>query len=249
MKQDSEYDNIDWNNLLPGNNRNSRPDSPKSNNNKGGNGKRTFWQWLIDFPHDHPVLLNIILIIIAAYVAVWLIMACLGKWAKHGVEVRVPDVKELPMDVAAATLERGGFSYEIIDSVFEAKGRPGSIVTQDPTAGSAVKPGRTVYLTVVSSSPKTVAVPDYHNVSLRQAQATFEGLGIKEIKVEYLPSEYKDLVLGARINGRELRKGERIPLTSTVVLEVGAGLPDVIEETDSTEEIVEIEQSHTDMLL
>lgn len=225
MDNNQEFnEEIDWDNLIPDKKKIRNKAPRKADGPKGP--KRTFWHRLIEFPHDHPIIFNIILIFIAGYVAVWLLMAYVGKWTNHGVEVRVPDVKELPLDVARATLDRGGFHYEVIDSVYEARIHPGSVVSQNPSAGSAVKPGRTVYLTVVASNPKTVAVPDFLNVSLRQAQASFEGLGIKEVRIEYLPSEYKDLVLGARINGRQLRSGERIPLTSVVSLEVGSGPAD-----------------------
>lgn len=243
-----EYnEEIDWDNLLP-NKKKQRPAAPKpevpkprpeapapSNRPKprkesggggGGGGMGRVGRWLRDFPHNHPIILNLLLMIIAGYVAVWILMMFVGKWTHHGQEVRVPDVKELPMNVAAATLDRGGFSYEVIDSVYEARVGAGCVVSQTPTAGAAVKPGRTVYLTVVASSPKTVVVPEYEGMSLRTVQASFEGLGLKHVDVEYVPSDYEDLVLGARINGRELHSGERIPLNSSIVLEVGAGAAD-----------------------
>ncbi len=238
MDNNSTYnENLDWDNLIPSK-KAKAPQSPQpkqkprpsSGGNSGSGGKgpkpprwKDFLQKVVEFPRSHPVIFNILLIILAGFIALWILTAYISSWTHHGEEVRVPDVKELPLEMAASTLDRSGFSYEVVDSVYEAKTRPGSVVTQVPSGGSTVKPGRTVYLTVVATTPKTVAVPDFMNVSLRQAQASFEGLGIKTVRIQYTPSEYKDLVLGATVAGRELRRGERIPMSSVVTLKVGEG--------------------------
>ncbi|MDE5608241.1 MAG: PASTA domain-containing protein [Muribaculaceae bacterium] len=225
-------ENLDWNDLIPSKKSKAQPkkaSQPSQRKNRpDGDGKPSFWKVLLtktaEFPRSHPIIFNILLIIIAGFIALWFITACLSSWTHHGEEVRVPDVKELPLEMAAETLDRSGFSHEVVDSVYEAKTRPGSVVNQIPSGGSTVKPGRTVYLTVVATTPKSVTVPDFMNVSLRQAQASFEGLGIKSVRVEYIPSEYKDLVLGATVAGREIHRGERIPMSSAVTLRVGTGL-------------------------
>ena len=41
-----------------------------------------------------------------------------------------------------------------------------------------------------------------------------------------MPSEYRDLVIGAKFNGITLKPGARIPTSATVTIEVGGGLPD-----------------------
>ncbi|MDE6094506.1 MAG: hypothetical protein K2F61_07010, partial [Muribaculaceae bacterium] len=79
------------------------------------------------------------------------------------------------------------------------------------------------YLTIVAFSPKLVTVPEFINASLRQGISIFEGLGLKKVDIVKVPSEYKDLVLGARYNGLPLQAGMKIPTTASVIIEVGAG--------------------------
>lgn len=176
-----------------------------------------------EFSHDHPVIMNLIYIAITATVLVWFLLLFLDSWTRHGDEATVPSLKGSSIQLATMTLENDGFEWEIMDSVYEAVREPGTVVEQTPCAGARVKPGRKVYLTIVAFSPKMVTVPDFMNISMRQGRSMFEGLGI-EVSVVTVPSEYKDLVLGAKSGGVPLRVGQRIPVSSKVVLEVGGGI-------------------------
>lgn len=80
-----------------------------------------------------------------------------------------------------------------------------------------------MYLTVNAFAPKMVTIPNLIDLSLRQAQSVLQGLDIKNVRVNTVMSEYKDLVIGARFNGLELRAGARIPVSATVTLDVGDG--------------------------
>ncbi|MDE7025035.1 MAG: PASTA domain-containing protein, partial [Paramuribaculum sp.] len=93
-----------------------------------------------------------------------------------------------------------------------------------PKVSTKVKHGRTVYLTVNAFAPRSVTVPALTDMSLRQARSILEGLGIKNIVVREVPSEYKDLVLNVTRDGHRLMPGARIPTTSSVTIEVGAGV-------------------------
>lgn len=178
---------------------------------------------------EHPVLMNILYIFITAFVLVWFLLLFLDSWTHHGDEATVPALKGQSMELAAMNLANEGFQCEVMDSVFESTQKPGTVVEQNPSAGARVKPGRTVYLTIVAFSPKMITVPDFMNVSRRQGRSMFEGLGI-DVHIVTVASQYKDLVLGAKVNGVPIRPGQRIPVTSNVTLEVGGG--DEIEETD-----------------
>ncbi len=191
--------------------------------------KPSFYQRFVNVNREHPVLMNVIYIFIAAFILVWLLLSFLDSWTRHGDEAIVPALKGQPIELASVSLENDGFKWEVMDSVFESTQRPGTVVEQNPHAGACVKPGRTVYLTIVAFSPKMVTVPDFMNVSLRQGRSMFEGLGLS-VHIVTVASEYKDLVLGAKINGVPLRPGQRIPVTSNITLEVGGG--DLIDETD-----------------
>lgn len=197
--------------------------------------KPGLYQRIQDFRHRHPVLMNIVYIFITAFVLIWFLLLFLDSWTRHGDEATVPSLKGQSMELARMNLVNEGFTCEIMDSVFDVSQKPGTVVEQSPHAGASVKPGRTVYLTIVAFTPKMVSVPDFMNVSRRQGRSMFEGLGI-EINTVTVPSAYKDLVLGAKMNGTPLRPGQRIPVTSKVTLEVGGG-----SDTESPDEETDIE--------
>ena len=180
--------------------------------------------------------MNTVYIFIAACVLVWVLLMFIDSWTLHGEESVVPSVKGQSIELAEKTLSSDGVQCEVMDSVFGSQLAPGTVVEQTPREGSKVKPGRTVYVSIVAYSPKLVTVPDFMNVSMRQGVSMFEGLGLK-VNVVTVPSEFKDLVLGAKCNGRALRAGERIPSTSSVTVEVGGGITDEIEDTETEDEL------------
>ncbi|MDE6344513.1 MAG: PASTA domain-containing protein [Muribaculaceae bacterium] len=175
------------------------------------------------FPQKYPVLWNIILVVLAAFVLIWIMLSMLDLWTLHGDEDVVPSVRGMNYNQAENILGKAGMTAEITDSIFESTIAPGTVVDQNPKSNSKVKPGRTVYLTIVAFSPKLVTVPEFINASLRQGISIFEGLGLKKVDIVKVPSEYKDLVLGARYNGLPLQAGMKIPTTASVIIEVGAG--------------------------
>ncbi|MDE6353221.1 MAG: PASTA domain-containing protein [Muribaculaceae bacterium] len=175
------------------------------------------------FFKNHRIIANVILILIVAWVLCTFAMYFLDVWTHHGDQVQVPSVKGMSYTEATNRLFAEDFTVEITDSIFDSSMRPGTVVEQSPNPGANVKPGRTVYLTVVAFTPKMVTVPYYLNASLRQGRSMFEGLGFKRVDVRMVPSEYKDLVLGAHYNGLPLTPGMRIPITAKITLEVGLG--------------------------
>ncbi len=68
-------------------------------------------------------------------------------------------------------------------------------------------------------------------MSLRQARSTLEGLGFEKIRELYVPSEYKDLVLGVRFNGIELDPGARVPASASLTIVVGEGITEESSDT------------------
>lgn len=184
---------------------------------------------VINFLKNHRIIANLIYMFIAGWLIILAALFFLDHWTHHGEESIVPKVTGQEFGHAASMLKASGLEVILSDSIYDTKRTPGSVVEQSPHPGTHVKPGRIVYLTIVAYSPKMVTVPDYQNMSMRQARAMFEGLGIKEVKIVEVASEYKDLVVGAKFNGMPLRVGSRIPITATITLEVGRGY----EETDS----------------
>lgn len=189
---------------------------------------RGFSNWKNRF----PILFNLILIFIVALLLIWIILMFLAKWTLHGIEDVIPDVKGKSAVEASAILSSEGMIPEITDSIYDSTLSPGTVVEQNPHPTSRVKPGRIVYLTIVAYSPKMVKIPDLTNMSLRQGVSMLEGLGFKNVIIRRIPSEYKDLILGASVDGRILNPDRRVPVTASVTIDVGQGYVDEEEEID-----------------
>ena len=193
---------------------------------------------VIAYLKDHPIIATLIYIFIAGWLVLLSALIFLDYWTHHGEESTVPTVTQLMYEDAASKLRSEGLDVELADSIYDTTRPAGMVVEQTPHPNAKVKPGRTVYLTIVAFAPKMVTVPHYLNVSSRQARAAFEGLGIKNVEVVEVESEYRDLVLGAKFNGVPLREGTRIPVSAYITLEVGKGYEapaDTIAEYDEGE--------------
>ncbi len=176
------------------------------------------------------VIINILVMIILAFVLGWIAMTWLGYWTDHGKTAIVPSVKGLPYDQALATIAEAGMVCELSDSVYDDKAKRGSVIEQNPRPGNEVKPGRTVYLTVNAFYPRMITVPALTDISLRQARSILSGLGIKNIVEVPVESEYRELVLGAEYHGAPIKAGMRIPINGKVILRYGDGMT---QDTDS----------------
>ncbi len=185
-----------------------------------------------DFYRRHPFLSNLLIVAASGLILLWLVLLFLDFWTMHGATAVVPPVKQKSYAEAESILSANKLGIEISDSIYDRSLPPGTVVESWPKAGAIVKEGRQVYVTITAFSPKqvTISMPLTGNVSSRQAMSYLRGIGITDIRVVETPSEYVDLVLGARYGDTPLTVGSVIPVTSTVTLTVGCG---VVETPDS----------------
>lgn len=165
-----------------------------------------------------------------AIVLVMVAMLALNIWTDHGKVQIVPDVRGLSVGEADRVLRGVDLRAEVTDSVYDNTVPRGSVVEQVPPAANRVKPGRTVLLTINAYSQRQISLPELVGTSVRQARATLESLGFKDIREQRVPSDYRDLVLAVKSMGVSLRAGTKLPLSSTLVIEVGEGY---VAESDS----------------
>ncbi len=160
----------------------------------------------------------------------------------------MPNVNGLNYDVAKQKIEGENLIIEIKDSIFDESLKPGLVVMQIPKENTRVKPQRVIYVTIVSRTPKIVAIPEkLTDVSLRRTMSVLTSLGIKKerVKIKIVESEYKDLVISATYNGTPIISGTKIPVTAIIELEVGEGYSDQM--LDSIE-FIEMERMWEDSL-
>lgn len=185
-----------------------------------------------EFYQKHPIICNILLIILTGFILLWGALLFLDSWTLHGDTAVVPDIKHKSYADAKAALEANKLTIEISDSIYDPAFGPGTVIESWPKPGAVVKDGRQVFVTVTAFSPKqvTISMPMTGNVSSRQAISYPRGIGISDIRLEHVPSEFVDLVVAARYGNTPLNVGTVLPVTSTVTLTVGSGYS---EENDS----------------
>ena len=167
---------------------------------------------------------NILLAILIVVVLLTGLYFWLRHYTEHGVEIEVPNVVGMYLEEAQPQVAAVGMNMQVTDSTFSNTVPLGTIVEQVPSANSHAKKNRTLYVVVNARCRRQVAVPDLHDMSYRQAEASLRSMGIRvSDQYEYEPSEYKDLVLDVKQNGRALQPGERIDEGSIVTLVIGFG--------------------------
>ena len=168
--------------------------------------------------------LHILIMLAVAVLAVVILFFWLDHYTRHGDVAEVPDVCGLYYLDADIALSEGGMRSTVIDSMYIDGMEKGIVLDQVPRAGSAVKHGRTIYLTINALSPRKIAVPELRNLSYRQAEAIVKGLGLSAPQIIYWNSEYKDLVLNVMADGRPVEAGDRLPVTARITFSVGNGV-------------------------
>lgn len=171
--------------------------------------------------YKHPILWNLVTILVSFVLLIVLALFFLDLWTHHGSTTVVPDVLGYDVPAASEMLEDADLEYVIADSVYTRDKRPGSIVDVIPQPGSIVKAGREVYLTIVAYSPEPIIIDILLiDTSAKQAEAYLRAKGLK-VEKRYVPSEFADIVVAAKCNGRNLTVGSKVTAADTIILEVG----------------------------
>ena len=160
--------------------------------------------------------------IITVIVVVLIAFYSLGYYTNHGSGIPVPKLKGQSIDRAMALLKEQGFGYKI-DSVYVQDVAPGTIVEQDPDAGTNVKEGRIIYLTMVTLLAPSISLPDLEQNNYREAVATLSNYGLKVGDTTYRSDIARDRILEVRFGGQVIKAGTKIPKGSRIDLVLGDG--------------------------
>jgi eukaryotic-like serine/threonine-protein kinase len=166
---------------------------------------------------------NTILFAIGSVIVVVLIaFYSLGYYTRHGSGIPVPKITGINIDRALTTLKEQGFGVSI-DSVYVLDQAPGTVIEQDPDAGTNVKEGRVIYLKIVKNQAPNVALPDILDAPYISAEATLSNYGIKIGDTTYKSDIARDHVLEIKFAGQPIQPGTKIPKGSKVDLVLGDG--------------------------
>jgi beta-lactam-binding protein with PASTA domain len=142
----------------------------------------------------------------------------------HGETITVPDVIGVEYEQLDEYLIKRSLRYEIEkDSSYSPDHPPLAVLKQFPLPHAKVKENRKVYLTLNSSSPPLVRMPDLTKGSIKNALMVLKTYDLKLGEREYIPDLALNAVLRQEMNGREILAGEHIPKGSTIDLVLGDG--------------------------
>ena len=94
-------------------------------------------------------------------------------FVRSGAETRVPAVVGLDVDSARSALDKAGFTGVQEHEAFSADFAQGRVSEQRPSAGSVLRKGRKVWLTV-SLGERHASVPGVVGLSIRQAEIALQ---------------------------------------------------------------------------
>ncbi|MCB9194916.1 MAG: PASTA domain-containing protein [Flavobacteriales bacterium] len=172
-------------------------------------------------------LINLVLALSVAFLINYCSIKSLDDYTNHGVKVPVPYLIGVNSADLEAQFEGTELNYKIIDSTFSDQYAAGTVIKQDPDPKlnyDSVKPGRTIYLSIVKKGGEYKTLPDLTGsvvTSKNVAQMKLEALGFK-VMFEVKPA--KDPYVQKMIyNGKEVKGGDKVIKGATIVLVHGSG--------------------------
>lgn len=178
---------------------------------------------VIAFIKSRKFFIHLGLSVVATVVVVWIATLFLGVLTQHGDDITVPDLRGLRTEELDEYMSDRNLEYEIMDSVYDSKGKKGVVCSQDPYANSKVKSGRKIYITVYAKLPERTTVPDLTDLTLRQTISELETYGLKVGKLEYVKDIAKNAVLKQKYKGKEIAAGTMLEKGSAIDLVLGRG--------------------------
>lgn len=164
---------------------------------------------------------NILLAILMFAVLIGASAFLLNSITNHGKMIEVPDFTSLSEAEAKHAASAAGLRTEVIDSIFVRKMEKGAVYSQNPKAGSMVKKGRRILLTINAKNAKKVSMPNLVGYSMRQAKAELNSKGLALGKLIYVNDIATNNVLRQIYRNSEIRAGRLIETGSEIDLEVG----------------------------
>ena len=122
---------------------------------------------------------------------------------------------------AVTKLEEYEFDIKIVNIPFSQKNKPGTVIKMLPNAYTKVKKGRLVTLSVAGHK-KNIIVPDFSNISLRNAKIKLLDLSLNLDTIMY---EFNPTIKDEYISFQIPTSGSIVKSGSSVTLGVSKGIP------------------------
>ena len=163
------------------------------------------------------------LLMAAAFLVLLLLLAQVGLSliTRHNKTVTVPDFTNMTVEEARSMARDNHVGVKVTDSVFVLRLGAGIVFRQQPKAGSTVKKGRSVFLTINSIVPRKVLMPNLIGYSLNEARAELNNHGLSLGKLNYTQDIATNNVLRQTVRGRNVKPHDPVVSGSEVDLTLG----------------------------
>lgn len=175
----------------------------------------------ISFLTSRHFFIQLSIILVLIFLIIFGTLQWLSSYTNHGKSVTVPDFRGQDVRLLDEFVKDKQVSYQIIDSIYDPKEKPGIVLRQDPEVNMAVKHNRTIYLYVTGMVPPQVIMPKLVDRSERQARLILSSYGLKLGKITPHSGDCNGCILSQMIGGREIEPGEGVKKGSVIDLVVG----------------------------
>lgn len=176
-----------------------------------GHKARVFW-------------INVCLMIAVLIIVPTATLFYVDNYTHHGERIEVPNLDGVEVEDAKDILAEKGLIGVVTDSVRKAGYKPGTVCLQTPKAGSEVKDGRMVYLSIIKIGESKVAIPSVAGVNTaEEARQILKNLGFDLTEDRIVESKEKGLVLNVYQGARILKAGQEVTTDRPLTLYVGSG--------------------------
>ncbi|CAG5084332.1 PASTA domain-containing protein [Parvicella tangerina] len=172
-------------------------------------------------------LINLFLAVSLALLVNYCSIKSLDDYTNHGVKVEVPYLIGINVDELDSKFNGTELNFKIIDSTYSDEYPSGTVIKQDPDPKlnyDSVKPGRTIYLSIVKKGGEYKVLPDITGKKVNsktEAQLKLEAVGFV-VNFKSKPSK-DDFVLQMIHNGKEVKGGEKLLKGSVITVVHGSG--------------------------
>lgn len=173
--------------------------------------------------HIIVLLINIAVACILLFLIGYIVLNRLEKYTNHGYYITVPELRGLTPDEAEPFAKEKNLQILVIDSIYDNNAKPGTIVEQFPSPNAHVKNNRAIQLTINANAPEKIIFPNLRNVAFRQSLQRLKNLGLNVGRIEYIPSNFKNLVLDFKYEGNIIEPNSLIQKGDTVDIVLGNG--------------------------
>ena len=177
---------------------------------------------------------NVTLAGLFGVIVVFIAYMALGWFTHHGENINMPNLKGVKTEQALATLVELELRTMIIDSVYNGDLNKNTIAKQDPEAGTNVKEGRIVYLTINSLEEPKASVPQLVDKSFTLGRALLKSRGLMLGQVMYVyDSIGHNLIIEQRFEGSSIETGAKLSKGSAIDLVITTNRESLIKKDDS----------------